>query len=288
MSAQVLDGKAISAEIRTLIRTKVDAMRGAGNRPPGLAVVLVGDNPASEVYVRNKRKACAEVGFHSELHELSADTHQEALLDLIDQLNANEAIDGILVQLPLPDHIDGEAIIERILPTKDVDGFHPYNVGRLVLRMPLLRSCTPKGIMTMLERTGRRLEGLDAVILGQSNIVGRPMSLELLAARCTITVCHSRTKDLADKVRGADLVVAAVGRPRFVSADWVKEGALVIDVGINRTDEGKLIGDVDFDSVAERAAWITPVPGGVGPMTIASLLENTLQAAELHAAKPGG
>jgi len=288
MSAQVLDGKAISAEIRTLIRTKVDAMRGAGNRPPGLAVVLVGDNPASEVYVRNKRKACAEVGFHSELHELSADTHQEALLDLIDQLNANEAIDGILVQLPLPDHIDGEAIIERILPTKDVDGFHPYNVGRLVLRMPLLRSCTPKGIMTMLERTGRRLEGLDAVILGQSNIVGRPMSLELLAARCTITVCHSRTKDLADKVRGADLVVAAVGRPRFVSADWVKEGALVIDVGINRTDEGKLVGDVDFDSVAERAAWITPVPGGVGPMTIASLLENTLQAAELHAAKPGG
>ncbi len=244
----------------------------------------MGDNPASEVYVRNKRKACAEVGFHSELHELSAETPQEDLLALIDHLNADEAIDGILVQLPLPDQIDEEAVIERILPTKDVDGFHPYNVGRLVLRMPLLRPCTPKGVMSMLARTGRRLEGLDAIIIGQSNIVGRPMALELLAARCTITVCHSRTKDLADKVRAADLVVAAVGRPRFVPGDWIKEGALVIDVGINRNDEGKLVGDVDFDTVAERAAWITPVPGGVGPMTIASLLENTLQAAELHAA----
>jgi len=282
MSAQILDGKAISADIRAGIKTKVDAMLAAGLRPPGLAVVLVGESPASQVYVRNKRKACSEVGFHSELHELSADTPQEKLLSLVDQLNADEAIDGILVQMPLPDHIDEEAVIERILPTKDVDGFHPYNVGRLVLRMPLLRSCTPKGVMTMLERTGRKLEGLDAVIIGQSNIVGRPMALELLAARCTITVCHSRTKDLADKVRSADVLVAAVGRPRFVPGEWVKEGALVIDVGINRTEEGKLVGDVDFDSVAERAAWITPVPGGVGPMTIASLLENTLQAAELH------
>jgi len=288
MSAQILDGKAISADIRAGIKAKVEALLAEGFRPPGLAVVLVGENPASQVYVRNKRKACAEVGFHSELHELSADTPQEKLLALIDQLNADDAIDGILVQLPLPDHIDEEAVIERILPTKDVDGFHPYNVGRLVLRMPLLRPCTPKGVMTMLERTGRKLEGLDAVIIGQSNIVGRPMALELLAARCTITVCHSRTKDLAEKVRSADVLVAAVGRPRFVPGNWVKEGALVIDVGINRTEEGRLLGDVDFESVVERAAWITPVPGGVGPMTIASLLENTLQAAELHARESGG
>jgi methylenetetrahydrofolate dehydrogenase (NADP+)/methenyltetrahydrofolate cyclohydrolase len=284
MRAQILDGKVISAAIRAGLKAQVDDLLAAGNRQPGLAVVLVGDNPASEVYVRNKRRACAEVGFHSELHELSADTSQRELLALIDHLNANEAIDGILVQLPLPPHIDEEAVIERILPTKDVDGFHPYNVGRLALRMPLLRPCTPKGVMTMLERTGRELAGLDAVIIGQSNIVGRPMSLELLAARCTITVCHSRTKDLELKVRRADLVVAAVGRPKFLPGDWVKEGAIVIDVGINRTEQGKLVGDVDFEAVAARASWITPVPGGVGPMTIASLLENTLQAAELRAA----
>lgn len=284
MNAQILDGKAIAADIRADIRARVDALLTCGQRPPGLAVVLVGENPASQVYVRNKRAACAEVRFHSELHELSADTPQAELLSLIDHLNANPSIDGILVQLPLPKHIDEEAVIERILPTKDVDGFHPYNVGRLALRMPVLRPCTPKGVMTLLARTGRALEGLDAVIIGQSNIVGRPMALELLAARCTITVCHSRTKDLAEKVRGADLLVAAVGRPRFVPGDWVKEGALVIDVGINRGEDGKLVGDVDYPSVAERAAWITPVPGGVGPMTIASLLENTLQAAELHAA----
>jgi methylenetetrahydrofolate dehydrogenase (NADP+)/methenyltetrahydrofolate cyclohydrolase len=282
MSAQILDGKSISAEIRRAIKAQVDALLASGARRPGLAVVLVGDNPASQVYVRNKQKACSEVGFHSELHALSTDTPQAELLTLIDALNANEAIDGILVQLPLPQHIDEEAIIERIQPTKDVDGFHPYNVGRLVLRMPQLRPCTPKGVMTMLERTGRPLAGLDAVIIGQSNIVGRPMALELLAARCTITVCHSRTKDLAEKVRAADLVVAAVGRPRFVRGDWVKEGALVVDVGINRGEDGKLIGDVDFAGVTQRAAWITPVPGGVGPMTIASLLENTLQAARIH------
>lgn len=283
MTAQILDGKAISSDIRGKLKEQVDAMLAAGQRRPGLAVVLVGENPASQVYVRNKRKACEQIGFHSELHDLSAETSQQALLSLIDALNGNETIDGILVQLPLPDHIDEEAVIERILPTKDVDGFHPYNVGRLVLRMPLLRSCTPKGVMTMLERTGRKLEGLDAVIIGQSNIVGRPMALELLAARCTITVCHSRTKDLEAKIRGADILVAAVGRPEFVQGNWVKEGAIVIDVGINRSDEGKLVGDVDFDSVKERASWITPVPGGVGPMTIATLLENTLQAAQLHA-----
>lgn len=283
MSAQLLDGQAIAADLRASIKENVDTILAAGGRPPGLAVVLVGANPASQVYVRNKRKACAEVGFHSALHELPDATSQADLLELIDRLNADPAIDGILVQLPLPAHLDEMAVTERILPTKDVDGFHPYNVGRLVLRTPLLRPCTPKGIMTMLARTGRPLEGLDAVVIGQSNIVGRPMALELLAARCTVTICHSRTKDLAEKARNADLLVAAVGRARFVPGDWVKEGAIVIDVGINRGDDGKLVGDVDFAACAERAAWITPVPGGVGPMTIATLLENTLQAASLHA-----
>ncbi len=283
MSAQILDGKAIAADIRTGIKARVDAMLAGGGRRPGLAVVLLGTDPASVVYVRNKRNACAEVGFRSELHELPADSPQEQLLELIDALNADARIDGILIQLPLPDQIDEEAVIERILPTKDVDGFHPYNIGRLALRMPVLRPCTPKGIMTMLEHTGRELEGLDAVIISDSNIVGRPMALELLAAHCTVTICHCYTRDLAEKTRGADLLVTAVGQPRFVPGDWVKEGALVIDVGINRTEEGKLVGDLDFASVGRRAAWITPVPGGVGPMTIASLLENTLQAAQLHA-----
>jgi methylenetetrahydrofolate dehydrogenase (NADP+) / methenyltetrahydrofolate cyclohydrolase len=284
MSAKRLDGKAIATEIRGEIRKRVDDILAAGGRPPGLAVVLVGANPASQVYVRNKRAACAEVGFHSEMHELPASVSQATLLDLIDRLNADPKIDGILVQLPLPEQIDEAAVTDRILPTKDVDGFHPDNVGRLVLRRPLLRPCTPKGIMTLLARTGQTLEGLDAVIIGQSNIVGRPMALELLAARCTITVCHSRTKDLAVKARSADILVAAIGRPRFIPGDWIKEGAILIDVGINRTDEGTLVGDLDFATCAERASWITPVPGGVGPMTIASLLENTLQAAELHAA----
>lgn len=282
MGARVLDGKATAAEIREQVKGRVDAIRAAGGRAPGLAVVLVGENSASQVYVRNKRKACAEVGFHSELHELPAVTSQAELLDLIDRLNADAHIDGILVQLPLPDHMDAEEVTERILPTKDVDGFHPYNLGRLALRMPLLRPCTPKGVMALLGRTGLSLEGLDAVVIGQSNIVGRPMALELLAARCTITVCHSRTRDLAEKVRGADVLVAAIGRPAYIPGDWIKPGALAIDVGINRGSDGRLVGDLDYPACAERAAWITPVPGGVGPMTIASLLENTLQAAELH------
>ncbi len=284
MSAKILDGKAIAADLRQQIKSRVDERVAAGLRRPGLAVILVGENPASQVYVRNKRKSCEEVGFLSTSHDLPATTTQEALLALIDQLNADETIDGILVQLPLPDHIDEESVIERILPTKDVDGFHPYNVGRLVLRMPVLRSCTPKGVMTLLERTGQKLEGLDAVIIGQSNIVGRPMALELLAARCTITVCHSRTKDLAEKARNADILVVAIGRGEYVPGDWVKQGAIVIDVGMNRNDEGKLVGDVHYESAKERASWITPVPGGVGPMTIVTLLENTLQAAELHSA----
>jgi len=282
MSANILDGKAIAADLRQQIKSRVDERLAAGLRRPGLAVVLVGENPASQVYVRNKRKSCEEVGFHSVSHDLPASTTQEALLDLIDQLNADDAIDGILVQLPLPDQIDEEAVIERILPTKDVDGFHPYNVGRLALRMPVLRPCTPKGVMTLLERTGQKLEGLDAVVIGQSNIVGRPMALELLAARCTITVCHSRTKDLAEKARNADILVVAIGRGEFVPGDWIKQGAIVIDVGMNHNVSGKLVGDVDFAAASQRASWITPVPGGVGPMTIVTLLENTLQAAELH------
>jgi methylenetetrahydrofolate dehydrogenase (NADP+)/methenyltetrahydrofolate cyclohydrolase len=282
VTAQILDGKAIAAETRAAVKVQVAARLSAGERAPGLAVVLVGEHPASQVYVRNKRKACAEVGFYSEMHRLPETSSQAELEGLIDRLNADPLIDGILVQLPLPGHMDAEAITERILPTKDVDGFHPYNVGRLALRMPLLRPCTPKGVMTLLAHTGQELAGLDAVIIGQSNIVGRPMALELLAARCTITVCHSRTRDLVAKVRGADILVAAMGRARFVPGDWIKPGALVIDVGINRESDGRLVGDVDYDACAERAGWITPVPGGVGPMTIACLLENTLEAAQLH------
>ena len=283
MTARLLDGKTIAAEIREQVRKRVTERLDGGLRPPGLAVVLVGQNAASQVYVRNKRNACEAVGFHSELHALPGETTEVALLALIDDLNAREEIDGILVQLPLPPQIDAEKVTERILPTKDVDGFHPYNVGRLALRLPLLRPCTPRGVMTMLYRVGVQLEGLDAVIIGQSNIVGRPMALELLAARCTITVCHSRTRDLPAKARGADLLVAAIGKARFVPGDWVKPGAVVIDVGINRLPDGSLCGDVDFEAAAENASWITPVPGGVGPMTVATLLENTLQAAEMHA-----
>jgi len=282
MSARILDGKAIAAELKDSVKLKVEKMVADGNRAPGLVVILVGENPASQVYVRNKQNSCEQVGFYSELKRLDVDTTQEELLSLIDELNEREEVDGILVQLPLPSHIDEETVTERILPTKDVDGFHPYNVGRLTLRMPLLRPCTPKGVMTMLEKTGVDLVGKDAVIIGQSNIVGRPMALELLAARCTITICHSKTSDLEEKVRNADIVVAAVGVPKFVKGDWVKPGAIVIDVGINRLDDGTLCGDVDYDSAAGHAEWITPVPGGVGPMTVATLLENTLQAAEMH------
>ena len=278
MAAQILDGKAIAADIKAHLKSEVEALVAAGKRRPGLAVILVGDNPASQVYVRNKRTSCEQAGFLSELIELPESTTLEELLSRIDSLNNDDAIDGILVQLPLPGHIDEHAVIEHIAIEKDVDGFHPYNVGRLALRAPLLRPCTPRGVMTMLERTGQELVGKDAVIIGQSNIVGRPMALELLAARCTITVCHSKTKDLEQKVRDADILVAAVGVPRFVPGEWVKPGALVIDVGINRLDDGSLCGDVDFDAAKENAAWITPVPGGVGPMTVATLLENTFQA----------
>lgn len=282
MTARLIDGKAIAAEVREIVKDQVAERVAAGHRPPGLAVVLVGENPASQVYVRNKRNACDQVGFVSVSHDLPVETTQEHLLNLIDELNADATIDGILVQLPLPAHIDAETVIERIDPHKDVDGFHPYNVGRLTLRMPLLRPCTPYGCMTLLAHTGEDLVGKDAVIIGQSNIVGRPMALELLAARCTITICHSKTRNLEEKVRNADIVVAAVGVPNFVKGDWIKPGAIVIDVGINRLDSGKLCGDVDFESAKENAGWITPVPGGVGPMTIATLLQNTLAAQKLR------
>ncbi|CAK0769671.1 bifunctional methylenetetrahydrofolate dehydrogenase/methenyltetrahydrofolate cyclohydrolase [Gammaproteobacteria bacterium] len=287
MSAAVLDGKTLARQIRGRIQAQVAALAAQGHRPPGLAVVLLGQHPASAVYVRNKHQACLEVGFYSEVHTLAAETSQTALLDRIHQLNADPAIDGILVQLPLPAGFDEERVIEAILPGKDVDGFHPYNVGRLALRMPIFRPCTPKGVMTLLSHAGLDLEGRDALVMGQSNIVGRPMALELLAARCTVTVCHSRTRNLSTKARAADILVAAVGKPGLVTADWIQPGAIVIDVGINRLADGRLVGDVDFEAVKTGAAWLTPVPGGVGPMTIASLLENTLQAWELtHVPSP--
>ena len=282
MTATRLDGKAIAAQLRQHLQQQIQTRLEQGLRPPGLAVILVGDHSASQVYVRQKQKACQEVGIVFKLLQLSSTVSSTELLNLLNQLNEDKVIDGILVQLPLPPHIDSEIAIEQIVPHKDVDGFHPYNVGRLALRMPLLRSCTPKGIMTLLTHTQVALEGLDAVIIGQSNIVGRPMALELLAARCTITICHSRTRQLADKVRQADIVVAAVGKPHLIPGDWIKPGAIVIDVGMNRLENGKLVGDVDFASASQQASWITPVPGGVGPMTVASLLENTLQAAQHH------
>ncbi|WP_028244313.1 bifunctional methylenetetrahydrofolate dehydrogenase/methenyltetrahydrofolate cyclohydrolase FolD [Denitrificimonas caeni] len=280
MTAQLIDGKQIAADIRKNIAQQVQDRLNKGLRAPGLAVILVGSDPASEVYVSHKRKDCEQVGFQSQAYDLAETTTQSELLDLIDKLNNDATVDGILVQLPLPKHLDSSLLLERISPSKDVDGFHPYNVGRLAQRIPLLRSCTPKGIMTLLEHTGVDLHGLDAVIVGASNIVGRPMALELLLAGCTTTITHRFTKDLESHVRRADLVVVAVGIPNLVKGEWIKPGAIVIDVGINRQDNGQLIGDVGFDEAIKRAAWITPVPGGVGPMTRACLLENTLQACE--------
>jgi methylenetetrahydrofolate dehydrogenase (NADP+)/methenyltetrahydrofolate cyclohydrolase len=283
MTANLIDGKAIAAEVRHNIKKKVDARRQNGLRVPGLAVVLVGQNPASEIYVRNKCTACDESGVLSRSHHLPDDTPEEELLVLIDELNNDASIDGILVQFPLPPHIDDDKVTEQIRPDKDVDGFHPYNIGRLALRRPSLRSCTPRGVITLLEHTEEAFYGREAVIVGASNIVGRPMGLELLLAGCTVTTCHRFTRNLAEHVAQADILVVAVGKPGLVSGTWVKPGATVIDVGINRLENGSLVGDIEFDSARERAAWITPVPGGVGPMTVATLLENTLFAAEeLH------
>lgn len=282
MSAQLIDGKAIAQAVRNQVSEQVAERIRMGKRAPGLAVILVGANPASQVYVGSKRRACEEVGFISKSYDLAKDTTQQQLLELIDELNLDTTIDGILVQLPLPPHIDSTLVIERIHPHKDVDGFHPYNVGRLAQRIPTLRPCTPKGIITLLERSHIKTHGLNAVVVGASNIVGRPMTLELLLAGCTTTTCHRFTEDLQSKVEGADLLVVAVGKPNFIPGAWIKPGAVVIDVGINRMDDGRLIGDVEFDVAVERAAYITPVPGGVGPMTVASLLENTLLACERY------
>ena len=280
MSARIIDGKAVSQKVRNDVAIEVARMKEEGLRTPGLAVILVGLDPASQVYVSNKRKACDQVGFKSRSFDLPDTTQQGELLALIDELNVDDEIDGILVQLPLPAHIDSELILERIIPHKDVDGFHPYNIGRLAQRNPALRPCTPKGIMTLIKSTGIDTHGLDATIVGASNIVGRPMTLELLLAGCTTTTCHRFTKDLEQKVRGADLVIVAVGKAGFIPGEWIKPGAIVIDVGINRLDDGRLVGDVQFDSAKNNAAFITPVPGGVGPMTVANLIENTLIAAK--------
>jgi methylenetetrahydrofolate dehydrogenase (NADP+)/methenyltetrahydrofolate cyclohydrolase len=283
MSAQILDGKATAAELKQQLKTATQQRLVEGKRQPGLAVVLIGADPASQVYVGSKRRSCEEIGFKSDSYDLPETANEDELLALIDQLNADESIDGILVQLPLPEHINDEKVIEHISPDKDVDGFHPYNIGRLAQRNPQLRPCTPKGVMTLLSKTGINLKGLDAVVVGASNIVGRPMALELMLAGCTTTVCHRFTKDLEAQVRRADLLVVAVGKPNFIPGDWVKQGAIVIDVGINRLENGKLTGDVEFDIAKDKASWITPVPGGVGPMTVVTLMENTLWAAEnLH------
>ncbi|MDD5328454.1 MAG: bifunctional methylenetetrahydrofolate dehydrogenase/methenyltetrahydrofolate cyclohydrolase FolD [Sulfuricella sp.] len=282
MTAKILDGKALSEKILQQVRQRVEVRLAESKRAPALAVILVGEEPASAIYVRNKRRSCETAGVRSVSHDLPTTTTQAELLALIDRLNDDPAIDGVLVQLPLPKHIDPETVIERINPGKDVDGFHPYNIGRLALRMPLLRPCTPRGVITLLKSSGEELKGKHAVIVGASNIVGRPMGLELLLAGCTVTTTHRFTRDLPDFVRQAEILVVAVGKPKFIQGNWIGEGATVIDVGINRLPDGSICGDVEFDVARQRAAWITPVPGGVGPMTVATLLENTLDAAEKH------
>ncbi|MGV3346470.1 bifunctional methylenetetrahydrofolate dehydrogenase/methenyltetrahydrofolate cyclohydrolase FolD [Enterobacteriaceae bacterium LUAb1] len=280
MVARIIDGKTIAQQVRHEIAEKVQLRQAAGKRVPGLAVILVGENPASQIYVSSKRRACEEVGFISHSYDLPATTSEAALLALIDNLNNDRQIDGILVQLPLPAGIDNVKVLESISPEKDVDGFHPYNVGRLCQRVPKLRPCTPHGIVTLLDRYNINTQGMNAVVVGASNIVGRPMSMELLLAGCTTTVTHRFTKDLRHYVEYADLLIVAVGKPGFIPGDWIKPGAVIIDVGINRLENGKVVGDVNFAAASERASFITPVPGGVGPMTVATLIQNTLYACE--------
>lgn len=279
MAAQVIDGKAIAAKVRGRIAGQVEQLKAQGVTP-GLAVVLVGEDPASRVYVGMKKKMCVELGMYSADHELPADTGEATLLELIARLNADERVHGILVQLPLPAHIDTDKVLEAISPLKDADGFHPYNMGRLAIGKPTFQPCTPYGVMVMLEEIGYDLTGKEVVVVGRSNIVGKPVALMCLAKHATVTICHSRTKDLADVIRRADVVIAAVGKAEMVKGDWIKPGAVVIDVGINRVGEKKLVGDVEYAAAAERASAITPVPGGVGPMTIAMLLQNTLESAQ--------
>jgi len=278
MTAQILDGKKLSETVRNEVRDNVTAFVKKHRRAPDLKIILVGEDPASQVYTRNKEKAAKEVGIRGVLHSLPADTSETALLALLDKLNADDAVDGILVQLPLPKQIDEKKVLDRVAPEKDVDGFHPINAGLLASGRPALVPCTPRGCMRMLRETGMKLEGARAVVVGRSNIVGKPIAQLLLAENCTVTIAHSKTRDLPGLCREADVLVAAVGRAKMIKGDWVKEGAVVIDVGINRVD-GKLQGDVAYDEAKERASWITPVPGGVGPMTIACLLENTLVSA---------
>ncbi len=279
MAAKLIDGKSIAAALKAEIRAATDALAARGGRRPGLAVVMVGDNPASAVYVRNKRLACEQTGIVSIAHDLPHSTTEVELLQLIDRLNEDPAVDGILVQLPLPEHIRPAAVIDRISPKKDVDGFHPYNVGRLAQRVPLIRPCTPYGIVRMLEAIGVSPKGQHCVIVGASNIVGRPMALEMLLMGATVTVCHRFTRQLDQHVAAAEILVAAVGKPGIIQGAWIREGAVVVDVGINRLEDGHLVGDVEFEVAAKRAAWITPVPGGVGPMTVAALMKNTLEVA---------
>ncbi|MCH9798437.1 MAG: bifunctional methylenetetrahydrofolate dehydrogenase/methenyltetrahydrofolate cyclohydrolase FolD [Methylophilaceae bacterium] len=285
MSAQIIDGKAISANLLNQIKSRISARIATGKRAPSLAVVLIGADPASAIYVRNKRLACEKVGITSISHDLPVTTTEAELLTLIKQLNNDASVDGILVQSPLPSHINEDVLIEHIDVNKDVDGFHPYNIGRLAVRQPTLRSCTPFGVIKMLEASNIDPMGLNAVIVGVSNHVGRPMALELLLAGCTTTSCHRHTKDLEGQVRKADLVVAAAGKAGLIKGEWIKPGAIVIDIGINRLADGSLSGDVDFATAKEHAAFITPVPGGVGPMTVATLMENTLLALEINEAK---
>lgn len=281
MTAKIISGTALAAQIKQNVANEISHYQEQGKRSPGLAVILVGADPASQVYVNSKRKSCSEIGIESKSFDLPAETSEQTLLDLIDELNHDESVDGILVQLPLPQHIDSTKVIEAISPSKDVDGFHPYNVGRLCQRIPTLRACTPYGVMKLLESINVDLYGKHAVIVGASNIVGRPMALELLLGGCTVTVTHRFTKDLENHVRQADILVVAVGKPEFIPGEWVKDGAIVIDVGINRID-GKLIGDVESSVASQKASYITPVPGGVGPMTVAMLMQNTLQAYQKH------
>jgi len=285
MTAQIISGKQIADNLLNSIKQRVDSRLQIGKRPPGLAVILIGADPASAIYVRNKRLACEKVGIHSVAFDLPASTTQEELLALIEQLNVDPTIDGILVQAPLPAHISDAKVIETISPNKDVDGFHPYNIGRLAVREPTLRSCTPFGVIKMLEACNINLMGMDAVVVGVSNHVGRPMGLELLLAGCTVTSCHRHTKDLKSILARADLVVAAAGKPGLIKGEWIKPGAVVIDIGINRLPDGSICGDVEFNVAKERAGWITPVPGGVGPMTVATLMENTLLSLELSETK---
>lgn len=280
MSAIIIDGKAVAAEIREGLKLEVAAFEAKYGRQPGLAVVIVGEDPASRTYVNNKKKACVELGMYSEEHSLPECTTQAELEELVRKLNADETIDGILVQLPLPKHVNADVVIGAIDPRKDVDGFHPVNVGNLLIGRPGLRSCTPAGIMELIARSGMDLTGKHAVVVGRSNIVGKPVAVMLLEKHATVTICHSRTKDLAEVCRTGDVLVAAVGKARIIKGDWVKPGAVVIDVGTNKVEGSKkLVGDVDFEAAVEVAGWITPVPGGVGPMTITMLMHNTLAAA---------